>query len=65
MQLYGRLNSATGRALYSNTASYNGALSDNTTGNYNAASGTAALYDNTTGHYNTASGLNALYRNTT
>lgn len=47
-----------------NTASGNGALSANTTGNNNVANGYGALHSNTIGYFNCAAGVNALYLNT-
>jgi hypothetical protein len=51
--------------VYSNTASGNATLYENTTGSYNTASGDSALASNTTGSGNTASGFLALVANTT
>jgi hypothetical protein len=54
-----------GGSITGNTALGTGALSANTTGNYNTANGYAALFPNTTGSYNTANGYKALLSNTT
>jgi hypothetical protein len=54
-----------GGSITGNTALGTGALSANTTGNYNTANGFQALLSNTTGSYNTANGYKALLSNTT
>jgi len=53
------------QAQYADTATGDGALYLNTTGNYDTATGADALYFNTTGSANTATGTSALENNST